>query len=135
MPSTPAPEPSSWAPRSLGAPAGDTIESELHAILGEGTALTGRFSFAGRARVEGQVEGELLGGELLVIAGSARVRGSVSAERVLVLGGEVHADITAKSSIELRVPAIVTGDLRAPEIFLERGVSFTGKCTMGPAVE
>lgn len=94
--------------------------------------MTGRLSFAGRVRVEGVVEGDLLGGELLVIAGDAAIRGNVQARHVIVLGGRVEGDIRAEGAIELRVPAIVTGDLEAPQIFLERGVQFQGSCTMRP---
>ena len=38
----------------------------------------------------------------------------------------------AKSSIELYVPASVTGTLHAPEIFMVKGVQFSGTCTMAP---
>lgn len=140
MPARPAPS----SPRSSAdatslseiAKTGAVVEDdgELHAILGAGTSLCGRLSFAGRVRIEGHVEGELLGGELIVIAGEAKISGTVSAHHVLVLGGEVHADITATGSIELCVPSVVVGDLKAPEVFLERGVSFSGKCTMGSDV-
>jgi len=141
MPALPAPASasasSSIEPSLLNeAPTGAVVhdDGELNAILGSGTALSGRLSFAGRVRVEGQFEGELLGGELIVIAGDAKIQGTVSARHVLILSGEVHADITATGSIELCVPAIVVGDLKAPEVFLERGVSFSGKCTMGSDV-
>ncbi|HSC87621.1 MAG TPA: polymer-forming cytoskeletal protein [Polyangiaceae bacterium] len=120
-------EPQPGAPRS----ALEASAREFHALLGPGTSWSGRLSFAGRVRVEAAVEGEILGGELVVIAGEADVQGTIQADHVLVLGGRVRANITARKSIELCIPAVVEGDLRAPDVFLERGVSFTGRCTMG----
>ena len=105
---------------------------ERTGILGPGTTLTGRLSFSGRVRIEGVVEGDVLGGELLIVAGTAVVRGSLRARTVVVLGGTVEGDIRADVAIELRVPAIVTGDLEAPQIFLDRGVQFVGRCQMHP---
>jgi cytoskeletal protein CcmA (bactofilin family) len=67
---------------------------------------------------------------VLVIGASATVQGEVQADRVIVLGGQVKADITARLGIELYVPAQVTGDLRAPEIHLDKGVRFVGTCDL-----
>lgn len=105
-------------------------ELELHAIVGAGTAFHGTLSFSGRVRIDGEFAGQILGGKLLVIGEGARVQGEIRAERVIILGGNVKADITASDSIELYVPAQVAGDLRAPEIHLDRGVKFQGTCDL-----
>lgn len=110
----------------------------LHAILGAGTALHGSLSFSGRVRIDGQLEGSATGGDLLVIGDGARVSGRLHARRVIVLGGHVEADITATESIELYIPAVVRGDLRSPQIYMDRGIQFHGTCDMTldpPAVE
>lgn len=105
-------------------------ELELHAIVGAGTAFHGTLSFSGRVRIDGEFAGQVLGGRLLVIGEGARVQGEIRAERVIILGGNVKADITASDGIELYVPAQVAGDLRAPEIHLDRGVKFQGTCDL-----
>ena len=105
-------------------------ELELHAIVGAGTAFHGTLSFSGRVRIDGEFAGQILGGRLLVIGEGARVQGEIRAERVIILGGNVKADISASDGIELYVPAQVAGDLRAPEIHLDRGVKFQGTCDL-----
>lgn len=107
-----------------------TSGQELHAILGAGTAFDGSFSFSGRVRIDGQLEGSATGGDLLVIGEGARVRGRLHAKRVIILGGEVEADISASESIELYIPALVKGDLRSPQIYMDRGIQFHGTCDM-----
>jgi cytoskeletal protein CcmA (bactofilin family) len=44
----------------------------------------------------------------------------------------VHGNVRARQSIELYVPARVSGTLHAPEIFMDKGVQFSGTCTMAP---
>ena len=41
--------------------------------------------------------------------------------------------VQARQSIELHVPAQVTGHLTAPEIFMDKGVQFSGECTIAHA--
>jgi cytoskeletal protein CcmA (bactofilin family) len=103
---------------------------ELQAIIGPGTNFQGTLSFAGRVRIDGDFAGRALGGEVLVIGAGARVSGELRAQQVIVLGGKVDADITATTSIELFVPAIVSGDLRCPHIYMDRGIEFQGTCDM-----
>lgn len=110
----------------------------LHAILGAGTAVHGTLSFSGRVRIDGQFEGSVTGGDLLVVGEDACVSGQIHARRVIVLGGHVEADISASESIELYIPAVVRGDLRSPQIYMDRGIQFHGTCDMTldpPAVE
>jgi cytoskeletal protein CcmA (bactofilin family) len=89
-------------------------------------------------RIDGQLDGSATGGDLLVIGSEARVRGTLRAKRVIVLGGQVDADIVASESIELYIPAVVRGDLKSPQIYMDRGIQFYGTCDMTldpPAVE
>lgn len=106
--------------------------SELHALLGAGTSFRGKISFAGRVRIDGSFEGEILGGELLVIGEGADVRGQVRVDSVIIQGGRVDAEIVAARTIELYVPAQVSGSLHSPQIFLDKGVTFSGRFDMSP---
>lgn len=120
------------ASRRGGVPFGPT---ELHALLGAGTSFRGTISFAGRVRIDGAFEGEIHGGELLVVGEGAEIRGHIRVDSVIVQGGQVQADIVASRSIELYVPSQVTGTLHSPEIFLDKGVQFSGQCDMSPVEE
>ena len=104
--------------------------AELHAIVGPGTSFHGTLSFSGRVRIDGEFAGQIRGGRLLVIGDGARVQGEIRAQRVIILGGNVKADIFALEGIELYVPAQVAGDLQAPEIHMDRGVKFQGTCDL-----
>jgi|GEM_PF-1828682 len=103
---------------------------ELHAIVGSGTSFHGTLSFSGRVRIDGEFTGQIFGGQVLVIGEGARVQGEIQARRVVALGGKIEANIVARDSIELYLPAEVTGDLRSPEIYMDRGIKFSGTCDM-----
>lgn len=110
--------------------ADELARDELHALVGPGTAFHGTLSFYGQVRIDGEFSGQILGGRILVIGEGAKVQGELRATRVIVLGGNVRADITATEAIEIYVPAHVTGDLHAPEVHMDRGVRFVGTCDL-----
>ncbi len=107
---------------------------ELNALLGRGTRYHGKLSFEGRIRIEGRFEGEIRGDEVLVIGEGAEVDGDIEVGTCIVVGGTVRANIRARDAIELHVPAVVFGDLHSPNVFIDRGVQFEGRCTMAPVV-
>jgi len=117
-------------PGNVGTLGSGTLGLELSAICGAGTAFHGSFSFSGRVRIDGQFEGSVRGGELLIIGDGAEVSGELHARRVIVLGGRVNAESSAIESIELHIPAVVTGDLKSPQIYMDRGIQFHGTCDM-----
>lgn len=105
---------------------------ELHALLGPGTTFVGTLSFAGSVRIDGTVEGDVRGGRMVIVGPAALVRGTIVAETVVVIGGEVEAEITAHTSVELRVPAVVSGRVHSPQIYMDPGIQFSGTCDMKP---
>ena len=109
--------------------------TEITALLGRGTEFEGKLTFFGRVRIDGQFRGEIRGDDVLVIGEGAFVEGRIEVATCIVTSGEVHAEIRAKDAIELYAPAKVVGSLRAPAIFIDRGVVFEGTCTMAPLDE
>ncbi len=110
-------------------------ELELAGFVGPETSVLGTLSFAGNVRIEGRIEGDLLGGKLVILGPQARVHGTVQAQTVVVLGAHVEASIVASKSIELRHSAVVTGDMSAPQIHMDPDIEFSGRCDMHPQNE
>lgn len=109
--------------------------NELTALLGRGTRFEGKLFFEGATRIDGIFRGEIRSEDVLVIGEGADVEGSIDVASVIIRGGNVHADIRARKSIELFVPARVRGSLHAPAVMLEKGVQFEGTCRMAPLDE
>lgn len=106
--------------------------SEIRTLLGPGSSFEGKLAFDQPVRLEGVFRGEIRSDSVLVVAEGADVRADVLVRALIVTGGRIEGDLRATESIELHVPATAKGSLRAPEIFLDKGVLFEGSCTMGP---
>lgn len=122
--------PTTESPRAAG-----VRPTELTALLGRGTEFEGKLTFFGRVRIDGRFCGEIRGDDVLVIGEGASIEGTIEVATCIVTAGEVRADIRARDAIELYAPAKVIGSLRAPAIFIDRGVVFEGTCTMAPLDE
>lgn len=116
-------------------PAAGHRPTEINALLGRGTRFEGKLFFEGRVRLDGEFQGEIRGDDVLVIGDGARIRGDILVGACIVNGGEVEANIRARTAIELYAPSRVTGALHAPAIFIDRGVLFDGTCKMAPLDE
>ena len=104
--------------------------TEITALLGRGTHFEGKLAFEGRVRIDGSFKGEIKSADVLVIGEGAEIEAEIEAGTVIIKGGSVTGNVRARQSIELYVPARVTGNLHAPEIFMDKGVQFSGSCTM-----
>lgn len=105
---------------------------EIRAFLGEGTQFKGVLSFAGAVRVDGQLEGEIVGDEVLIIGEPGHVKAEIEVGTVVV-SGRVQGTINAKQRVELLRPSRVTGTIRTPCLVVAEGAMFNGNCEMtGP---
>ena len=107
--------------------------TEITALLGQGTRFEGKLHFEGRVRIDGQFKGEISSPDVLVIGEGADVEGEIDVASVIVKGGDrprQRARDASRSSCTC--PPIVSGALHAPEIFMDKGVQFSGTCTMAP---
>jgi cytoskeletal protein CcmA (bactofilin family) len=106
--------------------------TEITALLGRGTRFEGKLCFDGRVRIDGKFKGEILSDDVLVIGEGAEVEAEIDVATVIIKGGVLTGNVRAAQSIELYVPARVVGTLHSPQIFMDKGVHFSGTCTMAP---
>ncbi|MEW6269052.1 MAG: polymer-forming cytoskeletal protein [Thermodesulfobacteriota bacterium] len=111
-------------------PAGDT--SRETAFLGKGTRISGKIAFEGTARIEGQVEGEIIANDTLLIGESALLNAQINGGTVII-HGKVTGDINATKKLEIRAPGRLYGNVTTPSLVIEEGVVFEGHCSMGAA--
>jgi cytoskeletal protein CcmA (bactofilin family) len=105
--------------------------SEINALLGAGTEYEGKLVFQGRVRVDGRFSGEIHGNDVLILGATADVRADVHVGALIVLGGTLRGNVVARRLVELHAPGAVHGDIETPQLFIDKGATFTGSCTMG----
>lgn len=116
------------APASQARPA---AQAEGRAYLDRGSKVSGKLSFDGPARIDGEVDGEITAKESVAIGESATVTAQIRAASVVV-AGKVSGDIIATQRIEVRPSAKVIGNLSAPVLVVHEGAQFEGHCSMQP---
>ena len=102
---------------------------EIKAFLGEGTEFKGVLSFQGAVRVDGHLEGEIVGDDLLIVGEPGIIKAEVEVGRVVV-SGRVEGNITARKRVELLAPGVVIGNIRTPALVIADGATFNGKSEM-----
>ncbi|MFI5352782.1 MAG: polymer-forming cytoskeletal protein [Candidatus Binatales bacterium] len=96
--------------------------------IGTGTKITGKLTFRGRTKIEGDAEGEIRGEEI-VIAQSAVVSAKVWAT-TLIIAGRVTGELVASERIELLATARAKCTINTPRLVLMEGAQFEGDCKM-----
>jgi cytoskeletal protein CcmA (bactofilin family) len=130
----PAPVVATIAPERPAPPAvrpAAPIASSPGAYLDSGSRISGKLSFEGATRIDGQVDGEIHAKESLTIGESAVVTAQIRAASIIV-AGKVSGDLTATSRIEIRPSAKVIGNLNSPTLVVHEGATFEGHCSMSP---
>jgi cytoskeletal protein CcmA (bactofilin family) len=104
-------------------------DSEFDTILSSDMDFSGTLQFEKPFMIRGKVFGEIISTGVLVIDENAIVNANIRALRVLVRG-QVKGDITATEKVEVTVTGKLTGNVTAPEIYMETGCVFNGRCAM-----
>ena len=103
--------------------------AEVDTLLGKGSEFEGKLVFKGQVRIDGKYSGQIQTDEILIIGASAKVNAEISAGTV-VISGTVEGIIRATSVVELHKGAKVKGTIEAPNVTMEREVTFDGTMKM-----
>jgi cytoskeletal protein CcmA (bactofilin family) len=107
-------------------------DDESMTVLGAGTQFEGLLTFRGRARVDGELTGEIAGHGLLVIGAGARAQARVVVDE-LVVAGEIEGDVCARKRVELLATGCIEGNVETPRLSIAEGGRLLGRCTTGAA--
>ncbi len=101
--------------------------SEVRCFVGEGIQLKDDLTFSGAFRLEGQLEGGTVCGDVLILGAQAQVHGEIDVEAVQI-GGEVQGSVSARQRLELLSSGWVTGTMKTPRLVIWKGARFDGTC-------
>jgi cytoskeletal protein CcmA (bactofilin family) len=106
-------------------------EEGYQMYLGQGCRLTGVLKVQGMMRIDGFVEGEVFGSDLIQVGKEGTIEATVRAKNI-VAQGPLRGDIAAREKVELFAPAKVEGTIDSPVFLLEAGVLVNGTLKMAP---
>jgi len=104
-------------------------DADFDTILSQDINFSGTLNFEKPFLVRGRVSGNIVSRGLLVVDEGAVVEANINASRV-VIRGSVKGDLTALEKVEVTITGKLIGNVTAPEIFMETGCVFNGRCTM-----
>ena len=117
------------ASASLEPVTGALQEEGYQMYLGQKCRLAGILKVNGMARIDGFVEGEVFGSDLIQVGKEGTIEAIVRAKHI-VAQGPIRGDIAAQEKVELLAPAKVEGTIDSPVFLLEEGVLVNGTLKM-----
>jgi cytoskeletal protein CcmA (bactofilin family) len=97
-------------------------------LLPKNTDTKGKINYQGPVHVVGNFSGNLAA-ESIFIDKAATVLASITAEEVLCKG-KVRGDIRATNKVRITKEAEVRGDIHSPNLNIEKGAIFEGRCSI-----
>ena len=85
-------------------------DDERNGRIGKGSRLSGTLVFEGSVRVYGEVEGEIVAGEAVIVRRGGKVNAKIRATE-LVIEGHVTADVQVTGRVEIGVTGSFSGSL------------------------
>ncbi len=121
--------PVSMAKPAVGSATDQRGLNDVRTYLDQTVRVSGKLHFESPARIDGQVDGEIVATDLTV-GENAMVKARITAASIVVNGTTI-GEISAKRRMEIRPTAKVSGNITAPILVVHEGATFDGNCAMG----
>ena len=100
-------------------------------VLNADVEIKGTLKFAGELTFDGKLDGDITSEGTLNVGDNAVIKGNLNVSSV-VLRGKINGNVTAREKIEIKAKTELFGDIRAPKLIIEEGVTFVGKSEVNP---
>src|SRR3984893_15927356 len=102
---------------------------EWTGFIDQGETLEGTLQLKGTFRIDGNVKGNIISEQTVVLGEGARFEGQIEGNRV-VIAGRFDGVIFAKGRVEIQAKGVVTGEVHSPCMVIDPGGIFDGRCHM-----
>ncbi|MBW7932695.1 MAG: polymer-forming cytoskeletal protein [Gemmatimonadaceae bacterium] len=98
-------------------------------IIAAGMRITGDVETTGTIKIDGRIEGSVVGARQMMLGRNGSIQGNVHAGEVVV-GGQIDGAIVADERLELQGSALVNGDIDTKSIVVLEGARINGTVRM-----
>jgi cytoskeletal protein CcmA (bactofilin family) len=98
-------------------------------FIDQGVTLEGTLTVTGTFRIDGNVKGNIISEQTVILGEGAKVEGQIEGNRV-VISGRFDGVIFAKGRVEIEAKGVVTGEVHSPCMVIDPGGIFDGRCHM-----
>ncbi|MES3022187.1 MAG: polymer-forming cytoskeletal protein [Pseudomonadota bacterium] len=117
---------------------GRNAKSEIDTLVGFSARIEGNLHFTGGLRIDGEVHGNVSGGEgpdnLLIVSEHARIEGEVRCANIVV-NGTIAGPVYSTHLLELQPKGRIVGDVHYKLLEMHGGSMVTGRLTYIHAAE
>src|SRR2546425_6606448 len=99
--------------------------------LNSDVEVKGTLKFSGELTFDGKLDGDIQSEGSLILGDNAVIKGNMNVTAIVVRG-KVNGNIVAREKIDIKTKAELFGDIRAPKLVIEEGVTFVGKTEVNP---
>ena len=107
----------------------NSTSEEWTGFIDQGVMLEGTLTVKGTFRVNGNVKGNIISEQTVILGEGAKVEGQIEGNRV-VISGRFDGVIFAKGRVEIEAKGVVTGEVHSPCMVIDPGGIFDGRCHM-----
>ncbi len=104
-------------------------EKNIKTVLEQDIKFSGNLKFSTSLKIKGGFEGEINSTGHLYIGKNASVKAKIKAKHITIYG-KVEGNIEAIDKVEILSTGSLTGDVKAPDLLIQSGCIFNGKCIM-----
>src|SRR4051794_24381250 len=109
----------------------NTNQSNSKNVLNSDVEVKGTLKFAGELTFDGKLDGDIASEGVLNLGDNAVIKGNINVNSVVVRG-KINGNVVAKEKIDIKAKTELFGDIRAPRLVIEEGVTFVGKTEVNP---
>ena len=96
---------------------------EWTGFIDQGVTLEGTLTVTGTFRIDGNVKGNIISEQTVILGEGAKVEGQIEGNRV-VISGRFDGVIFAKGRVEIEAKGVVTGEVHSPCMVIDPGGIF-----------
>ena len=101
----------------------------LSGLILEGSTFEGKLSFSNKMRIDGELRGEIVSDNQLIIGQKAVIKADIKVKHVVVMG-RVEGTISDCEHLEIQEGGRVLGEITVKTLVIKPGALFDGKCSM-----
>lgn len=98
-------------------------------IVGADVKIKGNLKSPSNIQIFGKVNGQVSSEADVLIGEGARIEGGIEGRQVTI-SGEVLGNVQASERLEISSEGKLQGDIQAPDLVIQSGAKFVGKCEM-----
>jgi cytoskeletal protein CcmA (bactofilin family) len=109
----------------------NATQSNSKNVLNSDVDIKGTLKFSGELTFDGKLDGDISSEGTLNLGDNAIIKGNINASSVIVRG-KITGNVVAREKIDIKARTELFGDIKAPRLAIEEGVTFVGKTDVNP---